>query len=490
MTQKLRWIAVALAVVILCGCQANPEQNAVVSKNDGAFDANLIQSADENKDQNATQIIQYSGNFFSTDGSVEFRMCLDKEVFDGKWSAVEVQPRYLTEEDVRRVANVLFGDADFYEIEPRLAPVYSKQEMQDSIQRWSQYTNQASLQELYGNYGGNLEFAETVIKSYIEDYTVQCETAGEYDTHEPCQWKFRKESYYWYAASDLNGKNLDSENDAIQAMIQIGDVQYEFSASTRNKDDFKINNLAAYLSSGDSPYSIDERIYRAKLCRTVAPTESQIEAVKSRAETMLEQMALGSWMVDECYVDKNYYGDATEYTICVKAVPVLNGIPAMRRPQLTNLKSDEAYASNYYLTDVEFEFSAYGDLVSFWMYSPIDVHEVMNDNVAIYDSDSLLEKARNSLELSDYYSYGFPGGLDALDQDVGCVVDITDMDMKLTRVKVPNTDESYYYVPALVLVGNVEYYGKDNGAVYDRSENVTLLVMNAIDGSIITIHNE
>lgn len=93
---------------------------------------------------------------------------------------------------------------------------------------------------------------------------------------------------------------------------------------------------------------------------------------------MLEQMALGSWIVDECYVDTKYYGNAPEYTICVKAVPVLKGIPAMRRPQLTNLKSDEAYVSNYYLTDVEFEFSANGDLVSFWMYSPIDVSKVMN----------------------------------------------------------------------------------------------------------------
>ena len=40
------------------------------------------------------------------------------------------------------------------------------------------------------------------------------------------------------------------------------------------------------------------------------------------------------------------------------------------------------------------------------------------------------------------------------------------------------------------LVGNIEYYGKDNGTVYYCAENVTLLVMNAVDGSIINITNE
>ena len=121
---------------------------------------------------------------------------------------------------------------------------------------------------------------------------------------------------------------------------------------------------------------------------------------------------------------------------------------------------------------------------------PIDVSNIVNDNVAVYGSDALLEKAKNCLELSDYYGYGFPGSLDSLDQDVGCTVNVMNMDMNLTRVKVPNSDESYYYIPALTLVGNIEYYGKDNGTVYYCAENVTLLVMNAVDGSIINITNE
>lgn len=493
MKSKLkRTLYAGLLVITVClsSCQKNPKQNSVVSKNDGAFDANLVQSAKEDKKPDATQSIRYSEEFSSTDGSVEFRMYIDADVFDGNWPVVEVKPHYLTEDDAQRVAIALFGNVDFYESEPRLAPVYSKQEMQENIKRWSQYTNQKSLRELYGDYGGNLEYAETVIKNYIENYTALCEEADENYMHETCQWKFKKESYYWEAAADLEGQPLENENDAIQATFQNGNIKYEFSASTRDKDDFKINNICAYLSSGDSPYSIDERIYRAQLCRTKEPTESQLEEVKVNAESMLDQMQLGSWLIDKCYVDTKYYDDVPEYTICIKAVPVLNGIPALRRPQLANLKSDEAYASNYYLTDAEFEFSANGDLVSFWMYSPIDVSNIVNDNVAVYGSDALLEKAKNCLELSDYYGYGFPGSLDSLDQDVGCTVNVMNMDMNLTRVKVPNSDESYYYIPALTLVGNIEYYGKDNGTVYYCAENVTLLVMNAVDGSIINITNE
>ena len=116
MKSKLkRTLYAGLLVITVClsSCQKNPKQNPVVSKNDGAFDANLVQSAKEDKKPDATQSIRYSEEFSSTDGSVEFRMYIDADVFDGNWPVVEVKPHYLTEDDAQRVAIALFGNVDF-----------------------------------------------------------------------------------------------------------------------------------------------------------------------------------------------------------------------------------------------------------------------------------------------------------------------------------------------------------------------------------------
>lgn len=80
--QKEFTLFLVMTAFILCGCQQSPDNTAVVSKNDGSFDVNILQSAttpttDNDKtsyDANATteQVMQISDNFFSTDNSVEF----------------------------------------------------------------------------------------------------------------------------------------------------------------------------------------------------------------------------------------------------------------------------------------------------------------------------------------------------------------------------------------------------------------------------------
>lgn len=113
-----------------------------------------------------------------------------------------------------------------------------------------------------------------------------------------------------------------------------------------------------YLSSGSSPRSIDTRIFYSRLCRTEKPSELDVQNVKAKAQNMLGQMDLGQWQVDNSRGETTYYGDVPEYVIHVSAVPVFHKTPAIRRPQLGNLKSDTSYASNYYLTDANFKFSA------------------------------------------------------------------------------------------------------------------------------------
>ena len=88
------------------------------------------------------------------------------------------------------------------------------------------------------------------------------------------------------------------------------------------------------------------------------------------------------------------------------ALPVFQGVPSLRRPQLGNLKSTEVYASNYYLTEADFEFSADSTLMDFFLYSPLDVKQTVNDNVKVMAMEDIVNRAKEQLSLSDAYEYG------------------------------------------------------------------------------------
>ena len=136
------------------------------------------------------------------------------------------------------------------------------------------------------------------------------------------------------------------------------------------------------------------------------------------------------------------------------------------------------------------------------MFSTIDVTEIVNDNVATLNMDEMMEIAKTQLTLSDRSTYGnSEDQLASWDSYYGepviCEIDVCELDYGMTRVKVPNNDNSYYYVPSLILSGTINYCGEQSGTVYQSSESVSnpdgiypLVAINAVDGSIIQLDNE
>ena len=502
-----RFFCITTAVVLLVcfsGCQQQPTNNSVVSKNDGSFDSSIIQSNTQEQTPGATQEIVYDEQFSSSDGSVSFQFSINEQFDASNYPVAEIVPHYLTSEDAKRVAGVLLGNVSFYEQEPLLAPLdkmgYSKEEIRNRIERWSQYTSIESVRQLLGDQMGDPEQTVEIVKKFIADFTELFESTPENQVPKACDWTFKKDSYYYYSADDESIGDVSDDNDSIKAVAKVGNVEYTFEAATRNKNDFKINNIHLTLSHGVAPADIDRSIFRAMLCRTSEPTDEDISAAKSKAQRMLDQMVLGRWKVDSSSVVTTYFGDTPEYIIQVSAVPVISDIPVIRRPQFSNLKSKNTFASNYYLTDANFAFSANGDIVGFEMFSSIDVKSILNANVATKSIDELIVLAKEHLMLSDYYEYGIDQEyLDWVEKDAGekiaCEIDICQMEYGLVRVKVPNTDDSYYYVPGVILSGTIDYIGKDTKAVYDASGKtiwneriVPLVALNAIDGSIVELY--
>ncbi len=483
-SKQLICILVVLST-FLCGCQQAPKESVITSKNDGAFDIKAAQSAAETHDAAETQGISYTDTFTNNDGSVEFQLSIDETVTAADMPVVEVIPHYLTEEDAQRVAYALFKNAAFYDARPTLSAEYSRSEILEKVDRWSQYANDDAILKLLGK-----ESKDTVelIKRFIENYTIMSATAPDGAAVGPCQWKFKKSSYYTVSAEEAEKRDTSKDNDQISAEVRIGTVSYKYNAATRNLSDYKLNNISVYLYSGISPNSIDTAIFRSWLCRTEEPTQEQISNIQQKADQMLREMDLGQWQIDQCNVKTQYFGDTPEYIINVTAVPLLNGIPAIRQPQLANLKSEETYASNYYLTDANFTFSANGELISFELDSPIEIKSTINKNVAVMGFDALIDRLKNLLMLRDSGEYGLSAISDAVGENVKCTARIESMEYGLSRIKVPDTDECYYYVPSVVFNGTAQYYGEASGNTYFETDTPQPLVaLNAVDGTVITL---
>ena len=109
--KRIAMSMIIAAAILLSACQASPEERVVISKNDGAFDANIVQSAQESHGLDATEALSFSDTFLSTDGSVMFQIAVQNTVNSPSMPVVEVVPHFLTEEDARNAAIVEIGRA-------------------------------------------------------------------------------------------------------------------------------------------------------------------------------------------------------------------------------------------------------------------------------------------------------------------------------------------------------------------------------------------
>lgn len=434
-----------------------------------------------------TQTAAYSETFSSSDGTIQFGLSIDQSVTGEKLPTFEVVPHQITAEEAKRVATAIFGDAEFYEKVPDLAEFYTKAEIQQKLDRWSRYTTREALDELYGDYMTDEREADflRVINSFIEEYTEKLETAPEGNPYTPCEWTFKSGGVYMTPADELEDTDLSEFNDEIEAQLYVGDIPYVFGVSNRDKEDFKVNNLHACMSTGISPCGIDEEFFKARLLRTEEPTQEQIDAVKLKAQQMLQKMEMGEWYIDECYV--NGYAvsdDVMEYTVCVNAVPVLDGIPAVRVPQFTALRGEDPNMKNYYYADVEFEFSANGDLISFSMYSPIEIVDTLSSG-EVLTVDALMDKAKEYLAASTASDYSWIPTIYSGSDELLCSIDVEKLDYSLTRINVEGYTDRFYYIPGVTITGTVEYYEKESSKVISTLEDTILLNLDGRTGAVI-----
>lgn len=502
--QPKKWVNILsfmLCFGILAACAANPEQPVVISKNDGSLDIQNIQAATAPaQDAPASQTLEYSDHFQSTDQSVDITFSLNQELPAGSFPMVEVEPRYLTGADAKRIAETVFGkDAEFYEERPTISDkeILSKAELQQKQEKWQTWLDLDYMTELYGD----RETAQSkidIVKIFIDQYAQRYSAAPEADQRQPCRWSFRTSSAYFYDEESLATADTSEDWQAIEAEVISGSIPYFLSIGVRNQPEFQLNSIHASIGSAiPGPSTIEHDEWIAKLCRTEKPTQGQMTAVRGKAEHYLAQLGLGDWTVDQCYVQTLTYHGTPEHSVFVTAVPVLEGAAAIRQPDINTPKSKEAYASHYYMTSATFQFAPGGELLGMNIQSTLQLTQVIQSSVAVLSMEDLLAQAKTQLSLTDASSYFLSQPMledyeDIYDEELICALSISQANYGLVRIKAPDTDDHYYYVPALMLLGDCEYRGKDTGKVYERysdfvSSPYYFLCINAVNGSNIPL---
>lgn len=488
MKKNLYIIGIVLAVTLLTACQTTPDRQSVVNKNDGAFDAALEMT--RGTDETLHGQIQLTEDFTSTDGSVKFHMAINQSLSTEKMPVVEVVPHKITTADIQRVAKALLGDVEFYEREPSQNPKFSKSQYQEMLARLIPYSNLEAMTELVGpSAGETLE----LVKNLISFITKAMETAPEEDPHVLCDWELKKERFYNNGSLDIGSRPLEEDDDWLVATATKNQMGYTYMVIARDQEDYRLNRFSIQLGGATVDPSLDRKIYWSNLCRTGKPSPEQLRQVEEQVMNIVENMELGQWKIARTRIESYRSAAEPEYMVRVDLVPVLNGIPAVYGQG--NPEMSEDYTGAYALTQASFLMSANGDIIDMELDSPIEVKSVINKNVATLPFCQLIERAQQHLSLSDAGNYGMSDALITMfekeyQEEIACIVDISQIEYSLSRVLVKDTTESYYYAPVLVFRGNVLYQGMSTGTIYydyaDYGVGLdTLLWINAVDGSII-----
>lgn len=480
--KKAFLISIILGTLLLSGCQAAPDGQNVVNKQDKITTLFETQPAGET----VSTHVQYSNDFMSTDDSVQFHLSIDQGFETDRMPVVEVVPRSITSEDAERVAKALLGDVAFYEREPSSNPRYSRSQYQEMISRLVPYSNLEAMTNLVG-----ADNAESMLESFkqgINSLTEAMETAPEENPHIPCDWTLKKERIYNNSDEDIGNRTLGEDDDWLVATAEKDGMGYTYMVISRNQPDYKLNRFNLQLGGASVYTSLDRQIYWSKLCRTSEPTQQELQAIQKKVMALLVKLDLGQWRIADTQVVVYGTDEAPEYLVYVYATPILNGVPAVYGQENTQKSND--YSGAYAMTQATFLMSPNGDLLDMELDSPLEVKSLINENVAKLSLSQLIERAKNHLTLSDAGNFGLPADQVAIyeqhfEEEILCHVTIAQAEYGLARIMAENTTDCYYYVPALMLRGNIEYRGETTGEMYFNIADNHILCINAVDGSII-----
>ena len=471
-------ILAALLCLMVCACQATPDSAAVTSKNDGKLEAALEMTAGKNADDGQDSGL-YTDSFTNTDGDISYQVALDIPAIPGNMPALRVRPQTISADYAREVAEALFGDAEIYEY----SQTWSKAELEELMRSLRQRMAELDTAEVYDS--AIKEQLSEQLEAALANYEAEYAAAPETVESRLCSWDFHPHAWY-YDQAWVNKDDPEyisaSKSEWIVAASERDGIPYIYSVCNREEEDYRMHSITCEINW--------DLVAEDLILGTQAPTETDMETARAEAEAMLEKMKLGAWVVDLCEMREIGTLDGrSKYEIVVTACPVYNGVKVSHQQQLQSLRTDDAFASNYYYEEIVFQFSG-GHLICFEYQSPLEVVDVVNENVAILSFAEAMDKCKGQLQMrilktEPYTSTDFY-------QATGKDVDVYQAELGLVRIRVKNNTTDFYLLPAYSFRATYTLFDKKGTLVFDSEilertglGTKELVVINAVDGSII-----
>ena len=481
----------ALLLILLCGCQPTPESAIVVSKNDGALEAALEVTA-QTPAQAPAEVTAapreaeiYTESFTNTDGNITFDVELETPVAEAKLPVLRVTPKAIPAETARHVAEVLFGDAAFYEY----SETRTRGELEELILSLRHLLADPSAME--ARYGAMKDDAAAWIEAEIAGYEAEYAAAPASGEAVPCAWEFHPHDWYvkpGWAVPVINDPEEmgDTVSQYIIAETERDGLPYLFVVCNREAEDYRFHGIACQVYNNTT----DRAVYASR-----EPTQADMDKAGDEARALLDEMDLGDWVIDSCAATDLPPGNS--WSIVVKACPVYNGVKAVHLQQMGYLDKYDAYASNYFFEEMTFTFGDEGRLVGFALQSPLEVVETVNDNVAVLSFEEVMEAAKSRLRMtaltSDPYALEQFYNMLMFYPAAAVTVHIDQAELGLVRTRIKDNAEDFYLLPAYVFRAYYEIFDKNGQLLADSREFFTLdaaetqelIVVNAVDGSVI-----
>lgn len=444
-------LVMLLCTVLICtGCQDSPQEDIVVNKNE-------IHKETKGESTDLSEKNSVSDKFSCENSGIQFEVNAEAEELEKK-PVLRVKPHQIQSEEVKKWANVLFGAVPVYEPIREL----SKEDIEDSILKYKQWSDEEQLYEEYGN--------EAEVKKVLEEYQKriswlkgQYESAPEKVERKKTDWTFHPSEYYFTDAGyweEQKDQYDYLENTYCLEIASMDDSTGHFpviSATNRDQSDYKVNMLWFYY---DDETQMDDIPY----------LELSEEEAKKLIDEKKKDLNLYNWGM----VKLDKFDEENECSFRFTYLPEFLGISTLLCPEI-DMQADDVYAASYYYSKLEIV--VYNGIIqSVCLTSPLDIVETVEEDTDTLPFEKIYQQFRTQMNLQ-YSEKGTLANL-AGDESAEVKIKVSDIRNGLFRIKEKNNEDTFLMVPAWSFTG-VFYI---NGDAFDE---INLCYVNTIDGSII-----
>lgn len=442
---------------VLCqGCQKNPEEDYVVNKNEGVLEEKIKEKKTE-KNKNPDT---YQDEFKNSTGDITVKVEAKVKEVTSDIPVVRVAPHEITEEEVKRWAEILFEGEEAYE--PKTEA--SKSEIENKILQYKKLVN--DKESLVKEYGSE-EDAQAMIEYYkqeIDNLKKMYQTAPEKVAKVPCDWKFKPYDYYmtdkemWEGNEQFESLKKTKELQAVTEKLNGNEAMV--SLANRNEKDYRMHMLWFYYTEPE-------------LMKNIPYKKISMEEAISIADEMIDKLQLGDWNLQ--YTADNSTENENRQSLLY--TPVFQNVAVFGGGSIeVDLKSEELYAANYYYTKLEIGLLN-GMIDSVLLTSPVDTVKVENESVATISFEEAYQAFKNQMQ-TQYTKNSLIEGGEAEGADIE--IQVNHIVQGLFRIKEKGNEEEFLMVPAWSFKGEWYMNGESMG-------EQDFCVINAIDGSTIDV---